>query len=150
MPSYGVAFQNAQYIMCSSLGESMSLIVSEVYEALIEAGASKEKARAAAGAIPHVERLATKEDVARLAAVTKEDIARLAVVTKEDIAELGKSIRAEIARVDQSTKAEIARVETSTRADIAKLDKSVAVLKWAVFTFQPTILAIVVKLLFFP
>ena len=36
------------------------------------------------------------------------------------------------------------------RADIARLDKNVAVLKWAVFTFQPTILAIVVKLLLFP
>lgn len=51
----------------------MSMIVSEVYDALIEAGTSEEKARAAAGAIPMVERLATKDDVALL----KDDIAVL-------------------------------------------------------------------------
>ena len=58
----------------------MSLIVSEVYDALIEAGASEAKAKAAAGAIPLAEQLATKEDIA----VLKEDIA----VLKEDIAAL--------------------------------------------------------------
>lgn len=51
----------------------MSLIVSEVYDALVEAGTSEEKARAAAGAIPVVEWLATKEDVGLL----KDDIVAL-------------------------------------------------------------------------
>ena len=46
----------------------MSLIVSEVYDALIEAGTSEEKAKAAAGAIPLAERLATKEDLDELKA----------------------------------------------------------------------------------
>ena len=41
----------------------MSLIVIEVYDALIEAGASEEKAKAAAGAIPLAQGLATKEDL---------------------------------------------------------------------------------------
>ena len=45
----------------------MSLIVSEVYDALIDAGATEEKARAAASAIPLAEGLATKEDIAKLA-----------------------------------------------------------------------------------
>lgn len=49
------------------------MIVAEVYDALIEAGTSEEKARAAAGAIPVVEWLATKDDVALL----KDDIAAL-------------------------------------------------------------------------
>ena len=44
----------------------MNLIVSEVYDALIDAGASEEKAKAAAGAIPLAERLATKEDLDEL------------------------------------------------------------------------------------
>ena len=44
----------------------MSLIVSEVYDALIDAGSSVEKARAAAAAIPVAEHMATKEDIARL------------------------------------------------------------------------------------
>ena len=73
----------------------MSVIVSEVYDALIEAGASQEKARAAAGAIPVGQQLATNQDSADL-------------------------------------KAEI------------------AVLKFAVFTFGPLILALLVKLVFFP
>ena len=42
----------------------MSLIVAEVYDALIEAGTSKEKAKAAASAIPLAEHLATKQDLA--------------------------------------------------------------------------------------
>ena len=51
--------------------ESVSVIVSEVYDALLEAGASHEKARAAAGAIPVGEQLATKADIARLEADIK-------------------------------------------------------------------------------
>lgn len=84
----------------------MSLIVSEIYEALIEAGTSEDKARAAAAAVPSVERLATREDIAKL--------------------------------------------ERSTKADIARLDKRVAVLNLAVFSLQPAILALLVKLVFFP
>ena len=44
---------------------------SALYDALCEAGASEEKARAAAGAIPVGEHLATKQDIAEL----KTDIA---------------------------------------------------------------------------
>ena len=46
----------------------MSVIVSEVYDALIEAGASEEKAKAAAGAIPIGQQLATKQDIADMKA----------------------------------------------------------------------------------
>ena len=51
----------------------MSIIDSEVYDALIEAGASE--AKAAAAAIPVGEHLATKEDIAEL----KAEIAGLKV-----------------------------------------------------------------------
>ena len=53
----------------------MSIIVSEVYDALLEAGASEAKAKAAAAAIPVGEHLATKEDIAEL----KAEIAALKV-----------------------------------------------------------------------
>ena len=68
----------------------MGLIVSEVYDALIEAGASPDTAKAAAGAVPPAENMATKEDIARLEGnmATKEDVARLEMATKEDIARL--------------------------------------------------------------
>ena len=74
---------------------SMSVIVSEVYDALLEAGASEEKAKAAAAAIPLGGQVATKQDVLEL------------------------------------------------KADLA-------VLKFAVFTFIPLILALLIKLVFFP
>ena len=73
----------------------MSLIVTELYDALIEAGASEEKARAAAAAMPVVERLATKDD-------------------------------------------------------IADVKRELAVVKLGTFTMGPAILALLVKLTFFP
>ena len=57
----------------------MSIIVSEVYDALLEAGASEAKAKAAAAAIPVAEHLATKEDIAELKAELKAEIAGLKV-----------------------------------------------------------------------
>ena len=128
----------------------MSLIVSEIYDALIEAGTSEDKAKAAAAAVPSVERLATKEDIARLERVTKEDIARLERVTKEDIAKLERVTKEDIAKLERTTRTDIAKLERTTREDIAKLDKRVAVLNLAVFSLQPAILALLVKLVFFP
>ena len=52
----------------------MGIMVSEVYEALIEAGASEAKAKAAAEAIPLTEQLATKTDLAEVKADLKADI----------------------------------------------------------------------------
>ena len=77
----------------------MSLIVSEVYDALIEAGASEAKAKAAAGAIPLAEHLATKDDIAGV----KIDIAGV----KTDIAE----VRTELAEVKAELKADISGLE---------------------------------------
>ena len=41
----------------------MSIMIAEVYEALVEAGASEDKAKAAACAVPAEDRLATKSDI---------------------------------------------------------------------------------------
>ena len=73
----------------------MSVIVSEVYDALISAGAPEAQARAAAAAIPIQANLATQQDIAEL-------------------------------------KAEI------------------AVLKFAIFTFFPITIGLLLKLVFFP
>ena len=43
----------------------MGIMVSEVYEALIAAGAPEDKAKAAAEAIPVSDLLATKQDIAK-------------------------------------------------------------------------------------
>ena len=94
----------------------MGMIVSEVYDALIEAGTSEEKARAAAGAIPVVEWLATKDDVALL---------------KDDIAALRGDF-------------------TVLRGDLTVLRHDLTTLKMAEFSAMPAILALLVKLVFFP
>ena len=43
-----------------------TMMIAEIYEALVEAGASEEKAKAAAGAVPVGESLATKADIQEL------------------------------------------------------------------------------------
>ena len=53
----------------------MGIMVSEVYEALIEASASETKAKAAAEAIPVIEQLATKTDLAEVKADLKAELA---------------------------------------------------------------------------
>ena len=76
----------------------MSLIVSEVYDALIEAGASETKAKAAAGAIPLAEQLATKDDIGNVRAEMAEvraEVAEVRADLKDDIA----AVRAEVAEV---------------------------------------------------
>ena len=81
----------------------MSLIVSEVYDALLEAGASEAKAKAAAGAIPLAEHLTTKEDLAEVKAELKDDIAGV----KAEIAE----VRTELAEVKAELKTDISGLE---------------------------------------
>jgi hypothetical protein len=55
----------------------MSIMVTEVYRALVDAGASEEKARAAAEAIPDMSDLAEKNDIAELRSELKQDIVGL-------------------------------------------------------------------------
>ena len=89
-------------------------MVAEVYEALIEAGTSEQKAKAAAGAIPVSGELATKEDLREL---------------RDELGE----------RIDQ--------VECGLGERIGRLERGMAVLK---FGYGPAILALLVKIAFFP
>ena len=57
------------------MGCLTGIMISEVYEALIEAGASETKAKAAAEAIPVIEQLATKTDLAEVKADLKAELA---------------------------------------------------------------------------
>ncbi len=102
----------------------MSLIFTELYDALIEAGASEKKARAAAAAMPDFERLATKDDLAEVKAELRAEIVAVRSESKQDKAEL--------------------------KQDIADLRREVAVTKFGTFTMGPAILALLLKLTFFP
>ena len=99
-------------------------MVVEVYEAFVSAGADEAKAKAAAAAIPVGEKIDTKQDIADV----RKDIADVRAELKQDIAD----VRAEL------------------KQDIAELKQDMAVLKFAVFTFGPVILGLLIKLVFFP
>ena len=77
----------------------MSVIVSEVYDALLSAGAPEAEARAAAAAIPIQDNVATRQDLSELKAELKTEI---------------------------------------------------TVLKFAIFTFFPIVIGLLVKVAFFP
>ena len=44
----------------------------------------------------------------------------------------------------------VAKLQASTKDDIAELKRDIAVLRFAVFTFGPIILGLLIKLVFFP
>jgi len=70
----------------------MSIMVTEVYEAFLSAGAPDDKAKAAAAAIPIARDLATKQDIAEQRAALTHDIAELRAALTHDIAELKKDV----------------------------------------------------------
>ena len=57
----------------------MSMMITGIYEALVEAGTSDEKAKAAAGVVPVIDSLATKADLQELRLVTKTDMSNMEV-----------------------------------------------------------------------
>ena len=83
----------------------MTTMISELYEALIDAGATEAKAREAAQAL------------------SAENLN-----SKDTIAEVKAELAGDIAELDQKLSGEIAE----TRKDIHKLQLDVAVLKWMV------------------
>jgi hypothetical protein len=152
----------------------MGIMVSEVYEALIAAGAPEDKAKAAAEAIPVSDVLATREDIAgikqdiaALRAESQQDIAGLRAATRQDIAGIKQDIvasraatqqdiaalRAEskqaIAALRAESQQDIAGLRAATRQDIAKLENRLTRLELAVFGGGATGLALLIKLAFF-
>jgi len=89
--------------------------------------------------------------------VTKEEMTRLEtnMATKEGVARLEDRIarvEGRLAKVEDhmATKEDLARLEIVTNENFSRVDKQIAVLRFAVFSFGPAILALLVKLTFFP
>ena len=99
----------------------MTTMISELYEALINAGATEEKAREAA------------------VALSAENLN-----SKDTIAEVKAELASDIAELDQKLSGEIAE----TRKDIHKLQLDMAVLKWMMGATLTGVAAIIVKLFF--
>ena len=110
----------------------MTTMISELYEALINAGATEAKAREAAQALS-AENFNSKDTIAEV----KAELAG-------DIAGLDEKLSGKITELDQRLSGEIAE----TRKDIHKLQLDVAVLKWMVGATLTGVAAIIVKLFF--
>ena len=117
----------------------MTTMISELYEALINAGATEAKAREAAQALS-AENFNSKDTIAEV----KAELAG-------DIAGLDEKLSGKITELDQRLSGEIAE----TRKDIHKLQLDVAVLKWMVgatlagiAAILASVVPIIVKLFF--
>ena len=83
----------------------------------------------------HMQYVATKEDIQKLATTTREDIQKLATATKEDIQKLATLI----AERESFIKVDIEKLATATKEDIQKLATLIAetetsMLKWFIGT----------------
>lgn len=108
----------------------MSLMHTEVYEALIDAGASEEKAKAAATSIPVGDRLASKNDLDKVQADVVE--------VKADIVEMKADIvgmKADVAAV----KDQIARVEVSVANEFKTLYRNLWLMAASIVTLILTL-----------
>lgn len=147
----------------------MSLIVSEVYDALVEAGATVEKARAAAAAIPVADRFVTREEFTEQTDMLKQGLNEVVFEVqqvRQDVGDLKRElggVKQDIAKLDNRVTGlenrvtglenRVAGLENQVARldkDISRLDKRVAVLNLAVFSFGPAIIALLAKLVFFP
>ena len=103
----------------------MTTMISELYEALINAGASEEKAREAAQALS-AENLNSKDNAAEVKAELASDIAGL----------------------DEKLSGKIAKLDQRLSGKIAELDKKMAVMQWMMGATLTGVAAIIVKLFF--
>ena len=109
----------------------------------VEAGASEDGARAAAGAIPIAKDLTTKEDLGDTRTALTHDIADVRAELKQDIADLRAEVKQDIAELRAEVKHDIAGV----KQDIADLKSDLKIMK---FVYGPAVLLMLAKLVFFP
>ena len=121
----------------------MTTMISELYEALINAGATEEKAREAAQALS-AENLNSKDTIAEVKAELAGDIAGLDEKLSGKITALDEKLSGKIAELDQRLSGEIAGV----KKDLAELDKKMAVMQWMMGATLTGVAAIIVKLFF--
>lgn len=70
----------------------MSIMIAEVYKALVEAGAPEDSARAAASSIPVAKDLASKQDIAEV----RQEIAALRAEVQQQIAALRAEVKSDL------------------------------------------------------
>ena len=127
----------------------MAVISTEMYEALLLAHVPEDKAKAAAAEVAKTQDFASKSDVLELGAQLQAEIdKRFAEVFAEmdrRFAEMDRRF-AEMGR----RFAEMGRRFAEMHRRFAEIEKSLAVLRFAVFSGGSIILALLIKLVFFP
>ena len=111
----------------------MSVISTEMYEALLLANVPPDKAKAAAGEVAKTQDFVSKADL-------------LKFVTKADLLEFGAQLHSEI----DKRFAEVDRRFAELDKRFSELDKALAIVKFAVFSGGSIVLALLIKLVFFP
>ena len=89
----------------------MTTMIAELYEALVDAGASEGKAKEAAQVL------------------STENLA-----TKSDIAELDTKLSGQITELDQRLSGQITKLDQKLNPKVVKLERDMAVMKWMLGT----------------
>ena len=113
-------------------------MISELYEALVDAGATEAKAREAA-VVLSAEDLSSKDNIAGVKEDLASDIAGLDEKLSGKITELDQRLSGKITELDQRLSGKITELDqrlsgeiAATRKDIHKLQLEMAVLRWMV------------------
>ena len=124
---------------------------------LILANVPEDKARAAAAEVAKGQDLASKADLVELGAQLRSEMDKGFAEMDKRFAEMDKRIDkgfAEMdkrfAEMDKRTDGRFAEMDKRTDGRFAEMDKSLAVLRLAVFSGGSVVLALLLKLVFFP
>ena len=124
----------------------MGVISAEMYEALILANVPEDKARAAAAEVAKRQDLASKADLVELGAQLRSEMDKGFAEMDKRFAEMDNRIDKRFAEMNKRTDERFAEIDK--RFD--KIMKSLLVLKIGVFSQGSVILALLIKLVFFP
>ena len=113
----------------------MTTMIAELYEALVDAGASEGKAKEAAQVLS-TENLATKRDITEL------DTKLSGQITKLD-----QRVSGQITELDQRLNGQIVKLDEKLSPKVIKLERDIAVMKWmlgaALAGIAPILVAVV-------
>ena len=103
----------------------MTTMISELYEALVDAGASEAKAKQAAEAL------------------SAENLS-----SKDHIADVKQELAGDIAGLDQKLSGKITELDQRLSGKITELDKKMAVMQWMLGATLAGVVSILVKIFF--
>ena len=117
-------------------GRDCHMILEELYDALIEAGASEEKARAASRAIADMEGHFAK---------IESDISQLDQKVERDISRLDQKIEREISRLDQKIEMQVSELRSHVDQRFTNVEGSLRLHNWMLGTILGFIVAVFFK-----